>query len=283
MISERMTEIFERAKTRAQNFRRMDVELLDSIAEIDRDHVYRAYACTSLYVFCTELLELPPSVALNLINVMRKSKTVPELGAAVAEGLALTKARRIVPVITPENQAEWIHKAHTLPKLALEREVAAVNPVLVEVERMMPSARDRMKVEFFTSNDRFDDLTRAQDVVSTSIGRTANLDETIAHAVQLLLATRDPVAKADRAVTRINASVKSKVFARDRGQCQMKLGGGRRCGSRRYPHLHHKRARYHGGTDHPDNLTTLCGGCHRAWHRRYGDVPLYEGVGGPEG
>jgi hypothetical protein len=277
MISPDATIIFERARTRAQMFKRMDAELLQSIEEVDRNRVYQVYGRSSLFAFCTENLELPESVTLNLINVMRKSRTVPELGRAVEQGLALTKARRIVPVITPENQSEWIAKARSLPKIELERAVATVNPALVERETAKPSAADRMKIEFYTSARRCERLRTAQDLVSTLQGRPANFDDTIDFAVTLLLEKMDPAPRASRAVTRTNASLKTKVFARDRGKCQMKLSGGGRCGSRRFLHLHHKRARCRGGVDHPDNLVTLCSGCHRAWHRRHGDVPLFEG------
>ena len=149
---------------------------------------------------------------------------------------------------------------------------------------MKPSAADRNKIEFYTSNARLDVLRRAQELVSNSAQTAVNLDETIARAVAEYVIKHDPVVRADKNAGRSNASLKTIVFARDRGQCQMKIDGERRCGNRRFLHLHHRRAKYNLGTNHPNNLTTLCAGCHRAWHQRYGDVPLFEGAAhGPSG
>ena len=284
MISKLALNIHRRAQAHAQSYKRKTAQLLISVEEVDRNRVFSELACNSTFEYCITHLDLPQGVAYDLINVMRKAREVPELRVAVEQGLELSKARRIVPLITPENQAEWIRKALELPRLQLEREVAAVNPQWIEREVCRPSAKDRVKIEFFTSEQRHAALVRAQDLVSTSLGENANFDATIAFVVEHFLATKDPVVKAERNVGRVNASVKTKVLARDGGRCQMKLPGGRRCGHRRFLHVHHKRSRYHGGVDHPDNLTTLCAGCHRAWHLRYGDVPLYRDKAfGPDG
>ena len=54
-------------------------------------------------------------------------------------------------------------------------------------------------------------------------------------------------------------NVKAYVKARDGFRC-------RSCGSRDHLEVHHIRQRKDGGSDSPDNLITLCHGCHRAWH-----------------
>ena len=60
-------------------------------------------------------LKLSESVALNFINVARKSVQVPELKAEIEAGsFCVSKARKIVSVITPENKTDWIEKAKTL-------------------------------------------------------------------------------------------------------------------------------------------------------------------------
>ena len=54
-------------------------------------------------------------------------------------------------------------------------------------------------------------------------------------------------------------NVKAYVKARDGFRC-------RSCGSRDHLEVHHIRQRKDGGSDSPDNLITLCHGCHMAWH-----------------
>ena len=54
-------------------------------------------------------------------------------------------------------------------------------------------------------------------------------------------------------------NVKAYVKARDGFRC-------RSCGTRDHLEVHHIRQRKDGGSDSPDNLVTLCHGCHMAWH-----------------
>ena len=60
-------------------------------------------------------------------------------------------------------------------------------------------------------------------------------------------------------------NVKAYVKARDGFRC-------RSCGARDHLEVHHIRQRKDGGSDSPDNLVTLCHGCHRAWHEGKKDM-----------
>ena len=60
-------------------------------------------------------------------------------------------------------------------------------------------------------------------------------------------------------------NVKAYVKARDGFRC-------RSCGSRDHLEVHHIRQRKDGGSNSPDNLITLCHGCHRAWHEGKKDM-----------
>ncbi len=67
--------------------------------------------------------------AVYLSKVAQKAKEVPLLKTAIEDGrLTLSKARRIVPVITQDNAEAWVEKAETLPQKALEKKVSEVNP-----------------------------------------------------------------------------------------------------------------------------------------------------------
>ena len=60
-------------------------------------------------------------------------------------------------------------------------------------------------------------------------------------------------------------NVKAYVKARDGFRC-------RSCGSRDHLEVHHIMQRKDGGSDSPDNLVTLCHGCHMAWHEGKKDM-----------
>ena len=73
-----------------------------------------------------------------------------------------------------------------------------------------------------------------------------------------------------RNTTTIPPRVRREVTARDHHRCQSPG-----CHRTRFLEVHHIQARHQGGTNHPENLTTLCSTCHRLWHERDGRVPAH--------
>jgi len=71
-----------------------------------------------------------------------------------------------------------------------------------------------------------------------------------------------------RNTTTIPPRVRREVLARDKHRCQAPG-----CGRTRFLEVHHIKSRGQGGTNHPENLTTLCGSCHRLWHE-HGNGPV---------
>ena len=61
--------------------------------------------------------------------------------------------------------------------------------------------------------------------------------------------------------------VRREVFTRDQHRCRR-----RGCGHTRHLHLHHLVPRAQGGANTPDNLVTLCAGCHHLWHEHGGNL-----------
>ncbi len=61
----------------------------------------------------------------------------------------------------------------------------------------------------------------------------------------------------------IPPSVKRNVLSRDRHRCQS-----RGCTSTRFLEVHHIIPRIRGGSNKPENLVSLCGGCHQILHER---------------
>ena len=66
-----------------------------------------------------------------------------------------------------------------------------------------------------------------------------------------------------RNTTTIPPRTRREVLARDHHRCQAPG-----CGRTRFLEVHHLTPRQHGGSNHAENLTTLCGACHRLWHER---------------
>ena len=66
-----------------------------------------------------------------------------------------------------------------------------------------------------------------------------------------------------RNATTIPPRVRREVLARDRHRCQAPG-----CGRTRFLEVHHIKPRHLGGRNDAENLTTLCGSCHRLWHEK---------------
>lgn len=263
----------------AKEFISAEAGLLQAIVEIDSAKVYEKFGLTYLTPYCVKYLNLTEEVAANFVRVARKSREIPELKAAVDGGLSVSKAKAIVSVITPENHQEWIALAQTSPKNILEKEIAKHSSKKAESERAKMKANDLVRVEFDLEEEAMKDFRRAQDLVSAKIGRFATLAETQTFLLKGFLKKEDPVVKADRARTdrsrersttakQIPATVKHKVFQRDRGECQARLPNGSRCGEKKWIHLHHIKPQAAGGEHMVENLTTLCSGHHRLLHER---------------
>ena len=70
-----------------------------------------------------------------------------------------------------------------------------------------------------------------------------------------------------RNTTTIPPKTRREVLARDGHRCRAPG-----CGRRRFLEVHHVVARSRGGSNEPENLVTLCSGCHRVWHERRATV-----------
>jgi 5-methylcytosine-specific restriction endonuclease McrA len=75
--------------------------------------------------------------------------------------------------------------------------------------------------------------------------------------------------KGGRNKNTIPPRIRREVLARDRHRCQAPG-----CGRTRFLEVHHIVPRNLGGNNKPENLTTLCGACHRLWHEKKGRVAL---------
>jgi len=85
-----------------------------------------------------------------------------------------------------------------------------------------------------------------------------------------------------RNTTTIPPRVRREVLARDKHRCRAPG-----CGRTRFLEIHHIVARNRGGSNHADNLVTLCATCHRLWHERGGgaavEIPGIKEVGNKTG
>lgn len=196
-------ELHQRALEAAREYFRAEAKLLDLLQKIDACKGFRNFGYTSLFSYAVDGLKLSESTSLNLINVARKAVQVPALKTEIEAGqLSVCKARKIVPVLTTQNQAEWIEKAKTLPTRKLEREIARVAPGEAFPERIRFVTESRVNLSFSLDEQTLEKIKRVQDLESQRRGRVVTLEETLAAMSALYIERNDTVAKAERALAK---------------------------------------------------------------------------------
>ena len=272
-------DLHERAVEIAGRFHRAESELIDILQKIDDQKLYFDMGFTSLFDYSVKALKLSEANAYNFITVARKSKSVPELKEAIAAGLInVSKARKITPVLTPENKNYWLTLAQELPKAKLEKEVAKNCPSQMVSERAQYVSEDRLKLTLGVSEEVMDLLKRVQDLESQRTGKAVSFEETLKVALELYVEKKDPVEKAKRNIKTVHQPVlgqveipfqrnslaqriKNQIHLRDQGQCTQKG-----CQNTKWLQIHHKIPISHGGTNDLQNLETLCSQHHRMKH-----------------
>jgi hypothetical protein len=285
-----LEEIHRSALLAAQEFKQAEVKLLDALVEVEKSGVHLRLGFSSLFTYAVESLGLSEAVAYNAITVARKMREVPELRSEVGE-IGISKTRKIVSVLTSENQKEWLEKARTLSSRALEKAVARENPKAATQEVAKYVSEKRLDLRLGVDEELMVKLRRAQDQVSQSTGKPASLEETLREAISFYLRHKDPLEKARRVIPKkgsraqdrsetlnklvtgtvhervpIPAAVEHEVRLRDQNQCQAEKPGGGICGARRWIDLHHLKPVSLGGTNSAENLTVLCRRHHRLIH-----------------
>jgi len=130
----------------------------------------------SLFEYGVKALGLSEANTYAFIQVARAAREVPALKAAIQTGnLTVSKAKRIAPVITRENQEDWIAKAQTLSKASLEKEIARSNPEIEVTERSRYVTTERLELKLGVSEALLEKLKRIQDILSQKMQAPASL------------------------------------------------------------------------------------------------------------
>lgn len=217
----RVVAIHDRAMSVAREYRSCEVELIESLQEVDRYKVYLHHRCNSLFKYVTELLGLSEEVAYIFIGVARKAMEVPALKSEISEGrITVTKARRLASVIDSSNQKHWLDLARNSSKQKLEKEIALAKPeeavrdqlqFKTEPVERVSLKRDiaRVQLQVGVSEDLMVQIRHAQDLISQKKGKSVGLEEVLYVLVGSYIKREDPVEKAKR--SKIKGENKSQV------------------------------------------------------------------------
>ncbi len=286
----------------AKRYQRCEAELIDCLQLVKRDSVHLKLGYPSLHVYAVKGLGFTDDQAYHFTRVAMKALEIPEIGQAIAEGtLSVSKARRVLSVITRQNQAEWIDKAIQLPQRELEREVVKVHPKAMVRDKLRPLAQSLSELHCTIPVEVEALIRRVQDLESRRQGKSVDIAAALRAGLELYLDKNDPLRKAarQRGQTVDNPTVKKVVLRqggasnsivttrqyssakptsevthavnlRDEARCRYRNTSGERCGNSRFTEIHHIKPRFQGGPHTFGNLITLCSAHHRFLHRQGG-------------
>ena len=139
-------DLLHRLSGLVQQSRRVESELVAHIAEVDERCLYAREACSSMFTYCTEKLNLSEHEAYLRITVGRASREHPAILEMLGDGrLHLSGVAKLVPHLTQANRAQVLARAAYKSKRKVEELVAEISPKpdVPPVVRKLPEHRKK--------------------------------------------------------------------------------------------------------------------------------------------
>lgn len=244
---------------------------IELLIRMHKNKIHLCFEQGNLKNYAMNILKLNESFAICMISVSGKCIEVPALKDALQErAFSVWTARRLVSKITNENAAEFIefakHNTHAAIDMKLNPEGTSTRRVKNEIKVL---------------------IKRVQSLIAQQTGKSPNLDETDMIVYEAYYRQHHPEEKAKRAAkktrpvqkvtlnktvcsnkrTPLTAEQKHAVHLRDGFRCTFVDAQGQRCDADRWLHIHHLKPVSQGGSNEPENLTTLCSAHHDLCHQ----------------
>ena len=109
----------------SSRFRRITVELLAHLVEVERRRLYRGLGCGRLFTYCTEVLKLSEAAAWNRIKAVRAARQFPVVLEMLADGrVNLTTIRLLEPHLTAANHRALLDEVRGMTRREVDKVVA---------------------------------------------------------------------------------------------------------------------------------------------------------------
>jgi hypothetical protein len=281
-----------------RSYVRLEAPIVVQLQLVAEKKIYKEFDKKNLYTYAVDICGLSEGVAYSFTAVGACAKKNPCLQTAiVTRTLTVSKAYRIVSIITTENAEELVEYAKTHSARQIEREVRRRSPKAAARAQIKPLSGDTDLLQAPIPRETSENISRAQTILAQKTSKHQGLPETLTLVFKDYVERHDPLKKAQRADQRrknsaraektetsthseyaektrpfvrtpIPAASKHTVDLRDEGRCTHIGKDGKRCNEDRWTHYHHIIRVADGGTNHPDNLTTLCSFHHDLVHQQ---------------
>jgi hypothetical protein len=293
-MSPKFLKIHNECVVLSRRFLKAESALVAQLQLVAKFDIHKKVGKRSLFLYATDVCGLSEARAYAFTSLARKSNEHPELESAIkSESLSISKASRLVSVICKSNAGSLVEFAKNHNFREIDREVRRINPKAAEPQRISPLAETVDLLHCPINTETSELIKRAQAIVSQNKRAHQDLAQTIHQIFEDWINQHDPMKKAERRKARqlkkvtvatvkepensvrtekannerLSAAEVHEVNLRDCRKCRQLLENGKRCNEDRWIDYHHIIERKNGGTNHPDNLITLCRFHHDLIHR----------------
>lgn len=271
-------ELLDRTKILVAQERRITLELIDHLREVDRRMLHAELGYGSLWEFCTKELGLSEGAAQRRIQAMRLIRDVPEARESLESGrLSLSNAAKVQSFAqaarrlgTPVEKREVVRRVENLSQRECEQKLFELAPQALPRERERVVSANERELRLVISEELHSKLVRLKELLAHAMPEattTELLDRLATDALARLERDRTVRVTAAAAVkpkalpsgirVALPAPMKRAVWTRASGRCEF-AAQGRRCSSRHRLEIDHRTPLARGGSNELANLRLLC-------------------------
>ena len=304
--------LIQKLKDLVREERRITMEVLRHLREVERRRLFLERGFSSLFAFCTDELGYSQSAAHRRISAMRLIRDLPAAASAVESGkLSLSNATTLqgffrTEKLQPEEKLAMVHQAQNQSRQGVEKLIRAVAPHAIPREKLRTLTPEETEVRVVLPAGVLKKLERVKALASHR-NPNPSYAELIEFMADLALKKLDPEVKvvskrltsascsgaahradgvsapASTSATEVKvhrtpsryipAAIRTAVWKRDQGKCTFNDPiTGRKCDSRHFVQLDHVHPYAKGGVNTEQNLRLLCGGHNRARRKQTANV-----------
>ncbi len=210
-------ELLATTRTLAENERRISINILHHLAEVDRRRAYAKLGHASLWDYVLKELKYSESAAYRRISAMRAIKDVPELGKKIEAGsLSVTTVSQIQSFLkaereqahkkySPSQKAALYEKCENKSSREVTRELLTVSPLAIRVQKERALTENRTMISFVADTDLLGKIHRVRDLSVPRLRDPASYPELMDLMSEVTLDEIDPLRRTPKPRSKLAA------------------------------------------------------------------------------
>jgi len=171
------SELLATTKRLATEERRIGIEVLHHLREIDARKLYASLGFSSLFVYCTTELGYSEGGAYRRISAMRLLRDVPEYESKLQDGVVsvatlsqvqsflVQEKRQLGKTYSPEQKLELLAKVEGKSSQETERTLAAISPQSAREEKARAINEEETEIRFTADRELMRKLERLKKLL----------------------------------------------------------------------------------------------------------------------